>query len=437
MYNRNEELNSLLNELNDLPENLHMDNIKKSVGRKVFVHRAVTTVRSMVVFFVFLMTAFIVGVNTVPVFAEAVSKVTFLRPLVEAVNFNEGYRDAIENEYITEVHQVKATQFGDIELAYFIADEKNMILFLKKDNIQENVNEEGMYVSIYSLKNTDTGEELQDIGGEIPSFDEEYVAISLGMWPDGFEYPEHLEVTVRIGCESGSELITYDLEMPEPLKARVYEMNELIEHRGQKITVDRVTVYPTCTYVEYSEDSDNDMDIIDIDFHLVDENGIERGQERMITYWDDNGMYIASGYFALEGDVSLVLDKLYLLPKEKRTVKYNMNTKEFHDCDGVLDYIRYLDESDPIYQDYMKDEEVIGFVIEREDVQASCSINQFSITESGNDESENPWFGELLIDDVVYYTMPKTIEVDENGEVTLYRQFAEYFDEPNIVIPVE
>jgi len=384
-----------------------------------------------------LITMFVVGVNVSPTFAETVSKIGFLRQLAEVVNFNEGFKDAVENEYITEVNKVEKTSFADIELSYFIADEKNMVLFLKADNVKDDIDKNNMYVEFASIKNTDTGEFVEGIGGEIPSFDEEYVAVNMGLWPDGFEYPDNLEVTFEIGCSAGEELVSFNLEMPEPLEERVYEIHEEIEHRGQKITVRSVTVYPTCTYIEYSENPNNNMDILNIDFHLVDEKGVERGNERTYTYFDDNGMYIASGYFALEGDLSLVLDKLYLLPKEKRTVKYNVDTKEFSDCDGVLDYIRIIDESDSLYQDYIIEDDVMVFTIDREDVKESRFANSFSEMDSKTGEFLDTWIGTMWIEDETYHTMPNTVKVDEDREVTLYREYAEFFDEPNIVLPIK
>jgi len=55
-----------------LKEVFHPFYIRKTVGRKVLVHRVVTTVRSTAVAFVLLITMFVVGVNVSPTFAETV-----------------------------------------------------------------------------------------------------------------------------------------------------------------------------------------------------------------------------------------------------------------------------------------------------------------------------------------------------------------------------
>lgn len=437
MYNRKTEFKDIFSELDKIPTDIEMTNIKKTVKKKVFRHKIVSATRNVVVVFIALFAMFTVGVNVSPTFAKTVSEISFLKQLVQSVNFNEGYSDAIENEYMTKVDQVKETKFGDIRLSYYIADKKDMVFFFKAQNVKENIEKENLFIMISSIRNIDTGEEADEIGGVVPYFDGEYAVASLGMWPDGFEYPDNLEVVIQVGYNGDTELISFQLEMSEPLAERVYEVNKQIEHRGQKYTIDRVTIYPTCTYVEYSEDESNTMEIINIDFHLEDENGVERGEDRAVTIWDDNGIYIASGYFTLGNDISLILDDLWLLPKEKKMVTYNVKTKEFSDCDGKLEYV-YILEDEELLEKYggVVDKYEIPFLIDRSELKERGYNNSFSAIDEKTGEALT-WCGTRWMEEITIYTMPKSVEKDEDGIVTLEREFAEYFDEPNIVIPVE
>lgn len=224
--------------------------------------------------------------------------------------------------------------------------------------------------------------------------------------------------------------------MAKPLEERVYKVKKEIEVKKQKITIDKVTVYPTCTYIEYSEEKNNTMDLMNIDFYLVDKKGTKRGSKRTVTYGDDNGIMIASGYFALGDDINLVVDKVNLLPKDKRRVKYNTKTKEFMDSDGIMDNVQVVEDKKILKKyGYAKEENEIWFVIDMPEMKTVG--NSFLQMDEETGEVLDTWFGVKWFEDQTIYTMPKSMERNSDGVVILEREFAEYFEEPDIRIPLK
>lgn len=436
MYDRKSELEEMLKDANKIPNEINITSIKKSVRKKVLRHRMIKVSRNIAASFLIVLSVFVAGVNISPTFAKAMSGIPLLSKLAEAVDFNEGYKDAVENNYMTEVGQVKETKFGKIKLAYYIADKKSAIFFFEAEDIKKGINKEELGVAVKTIKNTKTGEEVKDIGGMCPSFEKKYAAATIRAWPEDFAYPGHIELTVEISFDGKSELIDYDFSLKKPLKERVYNVNREIQVRKQKINIDKVTVYPTCTYVEYSEDNNNTMDLMNIDFYLVDKKGLERGSKRDITFYDTHGIMIASGYFALGDNISLVVNKVNLLPKDKREVIYDTKIKEFRDCDGVLEYIKIIDDKKTLkkYKGAKEDNE-IWFSIDKPEMKGIG--NSFSVIDEKTGKEMDTWIGVKWLVDRTVYTMPKSIENDKDKKVKLWREFPEYFEKPDIIIPLK
>lgn len=436
MYDRKSELEMMLKEASEVPSEMNIANIKKTVRKKVFRHRILCVSRNIAATFVVAIIIFALGVNLSPTFAKAMSDIPLLNRLAKSVDFNEGYKDAVENNYMVKVGQVKETRFGKIKLSYYIADKKGAIFFFQAEDMKREIDKEELCVAVSSIKNTDTGQEEKNVGALIPSFEKEYAAATLRAWPKGFAYPKHLELTVEINLGDEAEFVTYNLTMENPLEERVYKVNKEIEVKKQKITIDKVTVYPTCTYIQYSEEKSNTMDLMGIDFYLVDEKGTKRGSKRTITYGDDNGIMIASGYFALGDNINLVVGKVNLLSKDKRRVRYNTKTKEFIDCDGVMDNVQVIQDKKILKKyGYAKEENEIWFSIDMPEMKAVG--NSFLEMDEETGEVLDTWFGVKWFEDKTIYTMPKTMERNSNGEVILEREFPEYFENPEIRIPLK
>lgn len=436
MYDRKSELEMMLKEANEVPSEMNITNIKKTVRKKVFRHKILCVSRNIAATFVVVIMIFALGVNLSPTFAKAMSEIPLLNRLAKSVDFNEGYKDAVENNYMVKVGQVKETKFGKIKLSYYIADKKGAIFFFQAEDMKKGIDKKELCVAVDSIKNTDTGQEGKNVGALIPSFEKEYAAATLQTWPEGFAYPKNLELTVEINLGDEKEFITYHLTMAKPLEERVYKVKKEIEVKKQKITIDKVTVYPTCTYIEYSEEKNNTMDLLNIDFYLVDKKGTKRGSKRTVTYGDDNGIMIASGYFALGDDINLVVDKVNLLPKDKRRVRYNTKTKEFMDSDGIMDNVQVVEDKKILKKyGYAKEQNEIWFVIDMPEMKTVG--NSFLQMDEETGEVLDTWFGVKWFEDQTIYTMPKAMERNSDGVVILEREFAEYFEEPDIRIPLK
>lgn len=80
-----------------------------------------------------------------------------------------------------------------------------------------------------------------------------------------------------------------DIFFVEPI---VYDIQEEVEIDGQKLLFEKIEVYPTMTRLFYSEDIDNNYELIDIDVVLKDDKGneYEKMQEADMSIEDETGM---------------------------------------------------------------------------------------------------------------------------------------------------
>ena len=115
---------------------------------------------------------------------------------------------------------------------------------------------------------------------------------------------------------------------------------------------------------------------------------------------------------------------------------YNTKTKEFRDCDGVLEYINIIDDKKTLkkYKGAKEDNE-IWFSIDKPEMKEIG--NSFSVIDEKTGKELDTWLGVKWLVDRTVYTMPKSIENAKDGKVKLWREFPEYFEEPDIVIPLK
>lgn len=433
MYNREIEFDDFFDDIDLEDKNLQMSVIKKSVKKKVFVHRVVSTVRNTAIACIAFAFVFTIGVNTSPAFAEMISRIPIIGELVQKVSNNEGIKDALNNEYLTEINQKAHTELGDIYLSHCLADEKKVVLFFKIENAEDI---EHTNLEIDAFRNLDNGIEDQWSGGIVDHFDDEYIVQTIDLTKE-MGYPEHLQVECNVQNKEMEEHITFEITLEKPLPAKEYVMNKAFEVRGQKYNINKVTIYPTCTVIDYKENENNTMETISIKFHLENKAGVKRGDTTAVTTWDDDGMVIDSGYFVLGNDITLVVDQVELLPKEMENVTYNVKTKEFFDINGLMENVHVIDGKKMLEEmGYIDEyeEDMIFFVI---DNKANKSHVDSFYEVDDNGEYMNTMFRWREMEDCVLYTMPKSIENDADGIVHLVRMYSEFNDYPNIVIPVK
>ena len=462
MYNRDLEFEEIWQEANTMPSEMEITAVRKTVKKRVFRHRIINTARNLSIFCVAALTVLIIGVNTSTAFAQTLSQIPFFKQLVDAVSFNEGYQDMVNNDALVPVGQTRETMFGDITLSYYVADTMRGVFFFEADHLNSGVQKDQLSIYITSVKNLDTGEEIE-CADNVPNFEDKYAVTDIDSWLE-IDYPKHLELTAHISHpEIGEEDISYQVDLEDPLPEKVFEVNKSFEVQGQKFYIEQVSLYPTCTTIQYREDENNSMDIITIDFHLVDKDGNERGERRTITRFDETGnstsITIAGGYFTLGDQISLVVDQLDLLPRNKRMVTFHKNTMEFTDEEGVLQNVYVLNDgksiSDDIYEKCLIEanrweaDDLISDIWENGCIpflitgQSEKTIwNTFDIPEEDmnqyteEDDDENLFWGTYTIDNLKIQKIPRGIQYDKDGNVRLVREFAEYYHQPDIVIPI-
>ena len=471
MYNREEEMNLLFAEANNIPEEFTIDTIQKKVKKKFFRHRILVLSRNAAISFLLLFALLVIGINHSKAFANSISKLPFLEKLVESVSWNKGYQDAITYHSLTPVNQTISTKYMDITLAYALCNEKNLVLFINADNASDLKDKR---VDLYhtSVTNEDTGEEISFFSApSLPLSAGEYQAWSF-QWGENYKYVKHMRVDINVQFNENNyeTTLTYHLTLDKPQPPKIYEVNHDLEVKGEKYTVKKVICYPTCTLVEVLFEQNNRMDIVSANFSLVNQNGKERGEiphpffhylnlekneslskreeliKRMlntggvgITYEEiPNGRcyYLESGYFAFHNDdeLRLIFDRIELLPNAKKEVKLNVNTLEFTDSEGTVSGIHNVkqDKNGNVSFDIEHDEEW--------HYSSSFNINVMPADSDAYSMTSNV-NGQIDEEGNIHYSIPaeylKKQFQDDKHCITLYRNYPEYMIDLDLDIKLQ
>ena len=164
MNNRIDEFNSMLEVSKEIPKTLDMDTIRKNTKRRAFRHRVMSFSRNVVIAAAAFLGVLTIGVNTSDAFAATVKKLPLIGQLAQVVSFNEGISDAVESDYGVEIGQKVRGRITDLEVSYVMADDKNLVLFVKAADDGKKYKGQ---IGVEKMIDTDTGEIIE--GGYVYS----------------------------------------------------------------------------------------------------------------------------------------------------------------------------------------------------------------------------------------------------------------------------
>jgi len=348
---RNSEFNQMLEESNAIPERLEY--IKTRTKARVRRKRRMIFAGSLAGTVMALFMCFVLLVNTSIAFAQSVYNVPALRKLMESVCWTNSFQIAYDNDYAQYIGQKSVSGNNELELVYVMEDKSHLIMVFRFTKLDESL--KGKQLSIYDeyIYDISSGENIS-IGGSVPmGYYEENQLISLSHILDesGFHSDLNVRIKLYVCEESYSGLRTVDtgerfdfkFHVNETVKEKVYALNKTIEIGQQKVYLESLVVYPTCSIANFKVDSDNTELIQRMEVVLIDDSGQELPMEEGVTAIRGDlvgqgymKFFLASDYYSSSESLKLCVKHAYMLPKDMVNVTLDLNNRTMTDSNGIV-----------------------------------------------------------------------------------------------------
>lgn len=354
MKNREEEMSAYYKESMEMPAEMEMDALRRRVLKRAAKYTLGRGLKIGIAAAAALTLAFVAGVNTSETFADAVMTVPLLGDLAKAVQWNKGISSAVENGLAVSVGQSVRAGGMDIICTNMLTDSENLVLFFKAENVAQEAKNHYFSMDIVSAIDTDTGEELSienGVFGEV-STDGSIWVISLKM---PRQEPRNVEVRFNLydNTRENAQELAFQLSLPEPQAPVEYDPEEEIVVENQHFTIEHVSLYPTCAYVDVELDPANTMELLNMELSMVNKDGESWGNVKVGIYRidaDENHYRycIESSYFESSEGLQLVVNRIDLLTSDKRKIYFDTKTNRFYDAHGDLTELKreQMDDED-------------------------------------------------------------------------------------------
>lgn len=258
-----------------------------------------------------------------PAFASYISEIPGMEKVVNMIRDDKGRMAAVENKYYQE--QGIYDEVGDLKVTIdgTISDEMGIVLFYTIES-KEKMNEM-MFddVKIRAKDGTVLDEAFISYGESYHSEKGEY-AFS-GEIEYFFEVPIAPKEYI-VDLKLKNKEFTIPLTLKEFKEKKEYTVQQTMELEGQKIIVEKVTIYPLRATVKLKMDPNNKKQILQLeDLRVVDEKnevwgGITNGITASGDKDSDQEIYLQSNYFKEPKELYLVLNTAQAIDKENAVV---------------------------------------------------------------------------------------------------------------------
>ncbi|MGI6028276.1 MAG: DUF4179 domain-containing protein [Candidatus Heteroscillospira sp.] len=268
MNNRNDEMRSLLSELEQTPPELEYTLTRaKAKMRSRKIRRFLTPVGSLCA----LALSFVLLVNVSPTFASACSGIPLVGKLAEAVDFSPSLTAAIENEFIQRVDEEQTDNGVTCRVLGVIVDRKQLNIFFtlqSRDGTDfgsdmEILAPDGSYLEGISHGGAWRGDENGIYKKTVDFFDE--------------NMPGELIFRVMAMEDGENQRASFDFQLKfDPYftsKGEVLPVNESFELEGNRFTVTDIELYPTQMRINIASDGENSAYLEGLDYTVTDEQG--------------------------------------------------------------------------------------------------------------------------------------------------------------------
>ncbi|WMJ77264.1 MULTISPECIES: DUF4179 domain-containing protein [unclassified Sedimentibacter] len=359
MLDNNEKWDELRNKLFIYPDNLSgvearfENRVKREKRKKRTILSSITAFAASILF------VFLININ--PAFANAVSDVPVIGRLAEYVKFDKSLSKAIENEYVQRLDLVSWDGNNRLLLPYAIADEKKLILFFQMPEEFEQQPNQWINIFLKSMKNSDTGEEVEGYGYSASGLSSEGRDQNFGFIMQDYHFTEgkmprsiDLEVEVKIentldseedvisekpyDAKSNSSFETmgtfnFHIELEDFVEPKTYEINKSYTILDQNIIAEDMKVYPTGTEVNFSFPKENYAFIKGLELEVVQDNyKILKGNINGFSSTNDventwMRIFIESSYFDAPKKQELLIKGVRLLNKDEEFITVDIDNK--------------------------------------------------------------------------------------------------------------
>jgi Family of unknown function (DUF5643)/Domain of unknown function (DUF4179) len=308
-----------------------------------------------------LLTIFVGAVRVSPVFASYAAKIPGLEYIVDLISYDKGLQAAVDNEFVQHVGASSEAEGIVFTVKDIIVDNTSMVMFCSIENkggwkwpqvrdvkLQD---EQGRNLEVsYSSGFTPTEKLLYE--EKIVFYfheDREGKRVEL---PDRIYIAAKMAVSKEHGSEDGkpvqADVRTVGDTMSGPASERVlnslwkvavsidkskfkdmeetYDLHNTVTVEGQKITFEKLIVYPTRVCIDITFDPANTKKIFAFeDLALTDEKGeqwksISNGVTASLTGEDSIRLYFQSNYFSSPSELYLAGSRMRALDKDKLEV---------------------------------------------------------------------------------------------------------------------
>ncbi|EHQ89561.1 DUF4179 domain-containing protein [Desulfosporosinus youngiae] len=267
----------------------------------------------------FLLVAFITTARVSPAVAAVLHKIPGLGYIVQLINYDKGLQSAVENDFILPLGVSDEHENIVFTVDGIIMDEASLVIFYTVENKRGegtfDFSEVGIFDEVgeplkeISIGHSSSGDPDEDGDGKIQS------RINVNFY-DNTVIPNRLTLKVKLhqivqdvpAAPSSQLPSTWEITIPVDKDKfvgmkTVYEVNRSVVIEGQRITLEKVTVYPTRISLNIFYDPANSKKIFAFDdLTLVNEKGEEWGS--IIngvsgSYPDENReiLFFQSNYF--------------------------------------------------------------------------------------------------------------------------------------------
>lgn len=315
--NRNAEYQSLLAELESLPDGLQYT-VQRAQARKKALQRRRRIFWTPVLGAAACFAAFVLLVNLSVPFASACGRVPWLRELAKAVAFSPSLSAAVENEYVQPIGETRSEDGITVTVEYVIVDRKQLNIFYTAQFSEEQtlyVNYDYEMDDLHSWAGSSGSAQLTP--GELKQikleFVESDVPASLGVRFGFYDEAARREAEPD---DSASEMPEYRepdflAEIPFQLEfdpyytaqGEIIPVDTAFTLDGQRFTLTEVELYPTHLRVNLKADAENTAWLEGLELYLENEYG-ERFErpggltasgdpegEGMATFWLDSTFF--------------------------------------------------------------------------------------------------------------------------------------------------
>jgi hypothetical protein len=325
------------------------NNALKKVKRERIRNKSLFTVSFLAIFCLI----FVTSIRVSPTIAGFAAKIPGLAPVVQIINDNKGFEDAIAHDYYEEIGAIATKDGITVTINGVIIDEYNAFVSYDLDYVQPTEDHDRYNVRLF--------QENQELIG----------SMAYNSFYDKNKTLTHSSHTLELDIYNGHPLDSDNyklqleflndektvIEIPFTLKnpiakTKVIEPNKVIEIDGQRFTIKSIKRTPLRMFIEVEPDPNNTMQIIHFEnVSITLQNGEKR--ETIINGVIGTGslregtftMFLQSNYFYESEELTLTIEAIHAVPKDDEAIIVDFATQQIIHKPSYIDWPMWMENN--------------------------------------------------------------------------------------------